>query len=122
MKNTFIVEQKPLLSILSSMQPICTKRTTLDTTTTILFQVGHRELVLKSTDLEISLQYSCQLLESSVEQAQFLVPGKKIFDVVKEMNGDIFCTFDENQLTLQAEKKINRYHTDKIIFKMKKKN
>jgi len=50
MKNRFVVKQKPLLSILSSMQPICTKRTTLEATATILFQIGHKELILKSTD------------------------------------------------------------------------
>lgn len=103
MKNTFVVEQKPLLSVLSSMQPICSKRTTLDATTSILFQVGHKELILKGTDLEISLQ-SSYTLESSdvVDPITFLVSGKRIFDLVKELDGTIEFTLTDNQLHLKA--------------------
>lgn len=107
MSNSFVISQKDFLATLSFMQPICTKKTTISSTSSILFHVANKELIMKATDLEISLQYSCSLIESSVESIQFLVPGKKIFDVVKEMNGDIECVFDENQLTLKAEKKIN---------------
>ncbi len=103
MENKFIVEQKQLLSILSSMQPICTKRTTLNTTATILFSVGHKELVLKSTDLEISLQSSYLLKESDVsEPRSFLVSGKRIFDLIKELEGDIEFTLTDQQLLLKA--------------------
>lgn len=104
MKNSFVVEQKALFSILSSMQPICTKRTALDTTTYILFQVGHKELVLKSTDLEISLQVSQELKESDViEQQTFLVLGKRIFELVKELEGDIVFYVSDNQLHLRSD-------------------
>lgn len=103
MKNSFIVEQKALFSILSSMQPICTKRTALDTTTYILFQVGYKELILKSTDLEISLQASQALKESNVsEQQTFLVLGKRIFELVKELEGDITFYVTDNQLHVKA--------------------
>ena len=103
MKNTFVVEQKPLLSILSSMQPICTKRTTLDATTTILFHVGHRELVLKSTDLEISLQASYLLKEGDIhEPRMFLVSGRRLFDLVKELEGDITFILDDTSLLVKA--------------------
>ncbi|MBA2306520.1 DNA polymerase III subunit beta [Candidatus Dependentiae bacterium] len=103
MENKFIVDQKLLLSLLLSMQPICTKRTALDATSSILFQVGHKELVLKSTDLEISLQASCQLMESDVDKnCSFLVSGRRIFDVVKELEGQISCVLTSTQLSLQA--------------------
>lgn len=103
MKSTFIVEQKPFMAILSSMQPICTKRTTLDATTYILFSVGHKELVLKSTDLEISLQSSYPLKKSEVDQpCSFLISGRRIFDLVKELDGDIEFVFESNQLTVKS--------------------
>lgn len=103
MKNTFVVEQKKLLSLLASMQPICSKRTTLEATSSILFQVGHKELVLKGTDLEISLQSSYQLEASDVtEPKTFLVSGKRVFDLVKELEGEIEFTLTENQLKLTA--------------------
>jgi DNA polymerase-3 subunit beta len=103
MDNSFIVEQKSLLTILASMQPICAKRTTLDATSTILFHVGYRELVLKSTDLEISLQSSYLLKESHIlEPKSFLVSGRRIFELVKELDGDITCVLEESQLNLHA--------------------
>ncbi len=103
MENVFVVEQKQLLSVLSSMQPICTKRTTLDVTASVLFHIGHKELVLKSTDLEISLQSSYQLKGSDISDVKtFLVSGKRIFDLVKELEGDIEFTLSDTQLNLKA--------------------
>lgn len=103
MNNRFVVEQKPFMALLSSMQPICSKRTTLDATTYILFSCGHKELVLKSTDLEISLQSSYLLKESDIDQPfSFLVSGKRLFDLVKELEGDIAFIFDGSQVTLKA--------------------
>ena len=101
MENSFTINQKALASVLSSMQPICTKRTTLDTTSSILFQAGHKELIVKSTDLEISLQYSCAVKEGSViEGRMFLVSGKRVFDLVKELEGDIKFDLNNNQISL----------------------
>lgn len=103
MKDIFVVEQKPFLAILSSIQPICSKRTTLETTALILFQISHKELVLKSTDLEISFQASYTLKECSIQDPRsFLVPGKRIFDLVKELDNDITCTITDNSLLLAA--------------------
>lgn len=103
MEKKFIIDQKPLLGLLVAMQPICSKRTALDVTATILFQVSQKELVLKSTDLEISLQSSCALVESTLDTTEsFLVSGKRIFEVVKELEGPIIFTLANNQLSLQA--------------------
>ncbi len=104
MEKKFIIEQKELLSILTAMQPICTRRTTLDATSCIMFQVGAKELILKSTDLEISLQASCSVVESDFRQAeQFLVPGKRIFDIVKELSNTITLELHENQLHITCD-------------------
>lgn len=105
MEKRFVIDQKQLLNLLASMQPICSKRITqlVDTTATILFQVGYKELVLKSTDLEISLQASCLLHESSLTEPEiFLVPGKRVFEVVKGLDGLITCSIKNNQLVLEA--------------------
>jgi len=85
------------------MQPICNKKTTLDVTESILFEVAPRELTLKATDLEISLQSSYQLKSSNMSEAKtFLVLGKRIFDLVKELEGDIEFTLTDQQLHLKA--------------------
>lgn len=103
MANKFVVGQKSLLSVLASMQPICNKRTTLDITSHILFNVGHKELVLKSTDLEISLQASYLLAKSEMSGTRtFLVSGKRLFDLVKELEGDIEFVLGDTQLDLKA--------------------
>ena len=104
MKQHFSIEKKALLPLLSAMQPICTKRTTLDATSMLNFQVGHRELVLKSTDLEVSLQASCQLEESSfTEPISFLVSGRRIFDILRELDGLITFELTHNKLELVAQ-------------------
>ncbi|MCL5875653.1 MAG: DNA polymerase III subunit beta [Candidatus Dependentiae bacterium] len=103
MKHSFIIEQKPLMAILSAMQPICTKRTTINATNAILFQVGHKELVLKSTDLEVSLQSSYILHNADVmRECVFLVSGKRIFDVIKEFEGEIEFVIEDTQLLLKS--------------------
>ncbi len=100
----FVVEQKSFLSLLSSMQPICSKRTTVDATSSILLQVGpSKELVIKSTDLEISLQASYLLHENTFNSnAAFLVNGKRLFDIVKELESDVTFVFSGNQLSLTS--------------------
>ncbi len=106
MKHTnFAVDQKKLTQILSSMQAICAKRTTVDATTAILFQARHHELVLKSTDLELSLQYSCALhTEKPLEETQFLVPGKRVFELTRELDGDIAIDVQDAHIALSAGK------------------
>lgn len=102
-QTSFVVDQKRLTGILSAMQAICARRTTLDATTNILFSCGHQELILKSTDLEISLQYSCPLHGALAgDAAQFLVSGRRMFELTKELEGEIACAFEHNQLALQS--------------------
>lgn len=102
MEGKFKVEQKDLLSLLASMQPICNKRTTLDATESIMFQVAPKELTLKATDLEISLQSSMAIESDFVENLDFLISGKRVFELVKEMEGEIEFKFNGNQLKLKA--------------------
>ncbi len=102
MEGKFSVEQKELLSLLASMQPICNKRTTLDVTESIMFQATPKELTLKATDLEISLQSSMAIDSDFVENIDFLISGKRIFDLVKEMDGKIQFKFTGKQLKLKS--------------------
>jgi len=102
MKKTFKVDQKSLVGMLSSMQPICSKKTTLDVTESILFQVTPRELILKATDLEISLQSSVPI-ESTLEEAEsFLISGKRVYELVKEVEGEVELLLAQNHLKLKA--------------------
>lgn len=102
MNGKFTVTQKDILSLLTSMQPICSKKTTLDVTESIMFQITPKELTLKSTDLQISLQSSMAIESNFAENFDFLISGKRLFDLVKEMDGDIEFNFTENQLNLKS--------------------
>lgn len=102
MEKKFTISQKRFMSLLASMQPICTKRTTLDITESILFQATPRELTLKSTDLEISLQAHVDVESDFTEVMAFLVPGKRVFELVKEFEGDLTCALSDNQMRIQA--------------------
>lgn len=104
MNARFLIDKDTLFPLLSALQPLCAKRTTVDATTHILLHVGNREAVLKGTDLEVSLQASCPLQESScTEGTSLLVSGRRFFESVKEMEGVIECRIEQNQLVLQAQ-------------------
>lgn len=102
MEGKFVTTQKELLALLASMQPIVSKRTTLDITESILFQVGPRELTLKATDLEISLQSHMAIESDQTETVSFLISGKRIFELVKELDGEIEFIIGASQLHLKA--------------------
>ena len=104
MKNKFVLEQKQLAATLGFMQPICSKKTTMQATSLIMFQITSKELILKATDLEISLQYTCPLKSSDIENQQFLVSGKKIFDIVRELDKDITFSLKKSQLDIASGK------------------
>ncbi|MCK4265144.1 DNA polymerase III subunit beta [Candidatus Babeliales bacterium] len=103
METKFNVPQRELVSLLAAMQPICSKRTTLDVTESILFQITPRELTLKGTDLEISLRSTLPLEKNNIENSTFLVSGKRIFDLVRELDGIIEFEIQKTQLKLNAK-------------------
>ncbi|MFA5074879.1 MAG: DNA polymerase III subunit beta [Candidatus Babeliales bacterium] len=102
MNGKFNIAQKDLISLLSSMQPICNKRTALDVTEYILFQIAPKELILKATDLEVSLQSNITISSDLLDNVDFLISGKRIFELVKELEGEIEFTIQDNQLNLKA--------------------
>lgn len=103
MNKSFKVDQKALIETLSSMQPICSKKTTLDVTESIFFQVMPRELILKGTDLEISLQSSMPIESNLDDTTTFLISGKRIFELVKEIEGEIEFIIADTFLRLKAK-------------------
>ena len=102
MNGIFTTQQKDLLALLTSMQPICNKRTTLDITENILFHVTARELILKATDLEISLQANIAVATDITEVTSFLISGRRIFELVKELEGNIQFSLHDSSLQLTS--------------------
>lgn len=85
------------------MQPICSKRTSLDITEYILFQLTPRELTLKATDLEISLRCTMPLENNNLEIGAFLVSGKRVYELVRELEGEIEFVVSKGQLHLNSK-------------------
>lgn len=106
MNFSFSLQHNDFFTVLAAMLPICTKRTTVDTTATLLLQVRQRELIIKATDLEIALQASCAIelseTASADEPLSFIVSGKRLHDIVKELEGTIACQVTKGLLTLQS--------------------
>lgn len=102
MQCSFVLSQKTIVSLLASMQPICTKKTTREVTSMILFQITPRELTLKSTDLEISLQATIEVTAQGADSVSFLVSGKRLFEVLREIDEDILFTYTPSELKLAA--------------------
>ncbi|HAU30408.1 MAG: polymerase III subunit beta protein [candidate division TM6 bacterium GW2011_GWF2_43_17] len=104
MSVTFSFDRDTLFPILSSLQPLCTRRTTVEATSNLLLRISNKELVIKATDLEISIQASCELIDSNALTPQnILIPGRRFFEVVRELEGAITCTFEENQLSITTD-------------------
>ena len=99
---SFSLERDALLSHLSAMQPICSKRSPLDVTESILFHVSYKELILKATDLEISLQSSIAIESTLSENRIFLISGRRIYEIVRELSGTLTFTFLESGIQLTA--------------------
>lgn len=100
MNRSFNIDQQSLSSLLAAMQPICNKRTPLDVTECILFEVGPRELTLKATDLEISLQSTLEIESTLDEGVRFLVPAKRLFEIIRELQGSITVGLHENKMMI----------------------
>ncbi len=103
MSKFFSVKRDELFGHLVAMQPICNKRTALAVTESILFQVSPRELILKATDLEISLQVSITTDGSLTEPRSFLINGRRIFEIVRELSGNLSFEIKEHSLELEAD-------------------
>lgn len=80
----FKIEQSKLLEALVKTVPIAEKRSPLPILSHVLFNVSQDKLTLSATDLEngIMVHCDCELIESG----QLAIPGKKIFEIVKELN------------------------------------
>ncbi len=104
MSVTFSFDRDTLFPILASLQPLCTRRTTVEATSNLLLRISNKELVIKATDLEISIQASCELIDSNALTPQnILIPGRRFFEVVRELEGAITCNFEDNQLAITTD-------------------
>lgn len=100
----FFVEKQALFATLQSVQPICSKRTALEVTASVLMQVSPSELVIRATDLEISFQASFQINSSLTESLQFTVHARRLMDLVKDLEGNLSFSWNGSSLSISSDK------------------
>lgn len=102
-KTVFSLQRSDLESVLSSMQPICAKKTAINATNSVLFHVSPGELVIRATDLEVSLQASCSVVQAPDKDITFLVHARRLFDLIRELDGVLEFSWDGKAISIKAE-------------------
>jgi DNA polymerase-3 subunit beta len=101
MKLVFFLDQKSLSSVLALIQNICTKKTALESTSNVLFLVGDsQEVIIRATDLDISLQFSLPAKIYVAEAQSLLVNAKRLYDFVKDLSSLIKFSYDGTTLAI----------------------
>jgi DNA polymerase III subunit beta len=112
MQKIFVLDHRMLGAALSTLQPICTRRTTLTATSGILFQCGVREVVIKSTDLEVSFQTSIPLLENMGNHTvEFVASGKRLHDIIKDIEAPVQLAIQDQVVQITAGSLAVTLHT-----------
>jgi DNA polymerase-3 subunit beta len=88
---------------LSNIQNIAEKRNTMPILSHFLLDVGKNEANIVATDIETALK---EPLSVTVKQeGKVCIPARKLFEIVKEMEGDLsFETVDEQWLRVKSGK------------------
>ena len=88
---------------LSHIQNIAEKRNTMPILSHFLIDVGKKGSSIVATDIETALK---EPLDLTVEQeGKLCIPARKLFEIVKEMEGDLSLeTVDEQWLRIKSGK------------------
>lgn len=101
MKLVFFLDQKALASTLALVQNICSKKTPLEVTTNVLFMVGEsQEVIIRATDLDMSLQFSLPAKILHCETSSFLVNAKRLYDFVRDLSDLVKFSFDGRSVSI----------------------
>ncbi len=99
----FLIDRKTLLSALQAVQPMCSRRTTMEVTSNVLMQVSSSELVLKATDLEMSFQASFQIEANVTDNLQFTVHAKRLMDLIRDLGENLSFSWNGKSLSISSD-------------------
>jgi DNA polymerase-3 subunit beta len=96
-----IVSKDEILAKLSNIQSIVERRNTMPILSHFLLDAGKNGSSITATDLDTALK---EPLRITVEkEGRICIPARKMFEIVKEVEGDLTCeTVDEQWLKLKA--------------------
>ncbi len=89
------VDRNELLKKLSDIQNIVEKRNTMPVLNNFLLLAENAGCKITATDLETALQEPVEM--SVQEEGKVCIPAKKLFEIVREMDGEIVLESADNQ-------------------------
>ena len=99
----FVVTKEELFAKLGSIQGIMEVKDTLPIISHFLLKVKKGKSVIQATNLDRYVRQPIQLICS--EEGDLCIPGRKLFEIVKELEGEIhFASKEEGWIVLKAGK------------------
>ncbi|MDA8432804.1 MAG: hypothetical protein M0Z60_07560, partial [Nitrospiraceae bacterium] len=96
-----IVSKDEILAKLSNIQNIVEKRNTMPVLSHFLLDAGKNGSFITATDLDTALREPLQIKVE--KEGKICIPARKMFEIVREVEGDIVCeSVDEQWLKLKA--------------------
>ncbi len=89
------VDRNELLKKLSDIQNIVEKRNTMPVLNNFLLSAESAGSAITATDLETALKEPIEL--NVLEEGRMCIPAKKLFEIVREMDGEIVLESADNQ-------------------------
>ncbi|HMK60520.1 MAG TPA: DNA polymerase III subunit beta [Dissulfurispiraceae bacterium] len=91
------VDRNELLKKLSDIQNIVEKRNTMPVLNNFLLTAESTASTITATDLETAMKEPIEM--SVLEEGRICIPAKKLFEIVREMDGEIVLESADNQWT-----------------------
>lgn len=88
------IEKEELQKALQNIQGIVDKKTTMPILSHFMLKVDKTESSIMATDLEIALKGPVDA--EIIEKGSLCIPARKLFEIVKEVDGDILLESQEN--------------------------
>ena len=105
----FSVEKEDIIHQLQSLAAVADKKQTLPILSNVYMRCENNKLVLKSTDLEVELEFNCSV--NTVQEGEITIPSKKVADIVRELpEGTIKFEFNEDSGKMQVQSSTGKYN------------
>ena len=105
----FSINKDEIIHQLQSLAAVADKKQTLPILSNIYLKCSGAELTLKSTDLEVELEF--KLTTQNSEDGETTIPSKKISDIVRELpEGEIAFSLNDDGNKMQVKSSSGRYN------------
>ena len=105
----FSVKKEDIIHQFQSLAAVADKKQTLPILSNVYLRCEDNDLMLKSTDLEVELEFKCA---ATIEQdGEITIPAKKVADIVRELpDGKINFELNNDSSKMQVQSSTGRYN------------